>query len=404
MSERRPPVPLLFAVTLVGILANTTITPNIPDILADLGRTDASAGLLVASGPLPAVVVAPIIGILADRFGRKRVLVPCLVLFGVGALAGSVAPTFCTLVAARIFQGLGGAGLINLAVVLIGDHWTGLDRVRLIGRNSAVLTAALAVFPSVSGFVAEFTSWRVSIALGALAFPIALVALRWLPDRRPTDRRTLADQLSQAAIVVRQPVLLFTFASGFVLFVVIFWVFLTTLPVHLKDEFGLGPGGRGLVLSAPAVGATLVAFNLARIRAVFSLRPVLTVCSFFIAAAALALAFAPSLTLVVVAMLLYGLGDGAVIPALQEVATVVPPPEQRASVLAIWVAAIRLGQAVGPIAAAALFAATSTSFTLATGAVLLTVVGVLYLVGPIDERVVAESEGRAMGPRIRETR
>ncbi len=375
--------------TLVGILANTTITANIPDILADLGRSSASAGVLVSAGALPGVVLAPIIGILADRFGRRPVLIPCLVAFGFGALAGALAPTFWALVGARLLQGVGGAGLINLALVLIGDHWSGPERTRLIGRNSAVLTAALAILPSIAGILAEVASWRWSIAIGTLAFPCALVAWRRLPDHRPTERRTLERQLRDAGALIRQPVMLFVFLAGFVLFLVIFGVFLTALPVHLEDRFGLGPGQRGLVLSLFAIGATIVSFNLGRIRARVPLRLLLTGSSFFIALAALGVGLAPTLILVVLAVLVYGFGDGAIIPALQDVATSVPPPEQRASVMAVWVSAIRAGQTVGPLGAAALFAATSTSTTMVVGAALFAVVGLLFLVGPIDDQVLS---------------
>ncbi len=331
------------------------------------------------------------IGILADRFGRKPILLPCLVAFGAGALAGALAPTFPALLAGRLLQGVGGAGLINLAVVLIGDNWTGSERTRLIGRNSAVLTAALAVLPSIAGLLAEVANWRWSIALGLVALPVALVAWRRLPDHRPTERRTLQRQLREAGALIRQPIMIFVVLAGFVLFTVIFGVFLTALPVHLEDRFGLGPGPRGLVLSTFAVGATIVSFNLGRIRAVVPLRLLLTASTFFIALASLGLALAPSLALVVVAVLIYGFGDGSVIPALQDVATSVPPPEQRASVMAVWVSAIRSGQTVGPLSAAALFAATSTETTMVVGSVLFALLGLVFLVGPIDDEVLSAS-------------
>ena len=120
-----PPLLLIYSVTVTGILNNTLIGPAIPDILAAFDQPTSRAGLLVASGALPGIVVAPLIGVLADRFGRRRVLVPCLVVFGVGGGLAALAPSFALLLLLRLIQGAGGAGLINLAVVIIGDHWTG---------------------------------------------------------------------------------------------------------------------------------------------------------------------------------------------------------------------------------------------------------------------------------------
>ena len=100
-----PPLPLIFSITITGILANTLVGPAIPDILEAFDQPDSSAGLFVAAGTLPGIVMAPVIGVLADRFGRRAVLVPCLVAFGTFGLLSALAPTFPTLLALRLLQG-----------------------------------------------------------------------------------------------------------------------------------------------------------------------------------------------------------------------------------------------------------------------------------------------------------
>ncbi|NIR44613.1 MAG: MFS transporter, partial [Gemmatimonadetes bacterium] len=67
------------------------------------------------------IVVAPIVGIIADRLGRRTVLTACLMIFGLFGGLSALAPSFEFLLLARFAQGVGSAGLINLAVVLIGD-------------------------------------------------------------------------------------------------------------------------------------------------------------------------------------------------------------------------------------------------------------------------------------------
>jgi len=146
---------LIFAITVTGIMANTMIAPAIPDILDDLGVAQSRAGLLLAAATLPGVVVAPVIGLLADRYGRREVLVPCLAVFGLAGGLSSFAPTFPALIGLRLLQGVGSAGLINLAVVVIADHWKDADRARVIGQNSAVLTVSLAVLPPLGGTLTD---------------------------------------------------------------------------------------------------------------------------------------------------------------------------------------------------------------------------------------------------------
>ncbi len=385
MTNARPPLWFIFAVTVSGILANTLLTPAIPNVLAEFGQPDGKAGILVASGPLPGVIIAPVIGVLADRLGRRKVLLPCLVWFGVAGLAASLAPTFNLLLAARFVQGIGGAGLINLGIVLIGDHWSGIERTKLIGRNSAVLTLCLALIPSLSGIITDVAGWRWSLGLASVSIPVAIIGARVLPASRPAQARTLGDQLRGAAEVIRTPIILAVVVAGFFLFVVIFGVFLTALPLHLEQEFGLGARDRGLVLSSPAIGSTLAAFNLAKVREVVSLRTVLVVSGGLISVAALTIGLAPALIMVLLASVFYGLGEGLMIPALQDVATSATPDSQRASVMAAWVASVRLGQAIGPLVFAAIFAATTTGTSMVVGAALFAGVAGFFALGPVDD-------------------
>ena len=143
----------------------------------------------MAAGTLPGIVMAPVIGVLADRFGRRAVLVPCLAAFGVFGLLSALAPTLRHARSSlRLLQGLGSAGLINLAVVLIGDHWTGLERARLVGQNAAVLTVSLAVFPPLGGLLTELGGWRLSFAPYALGLATAVLICRRLDANRPAGR------------------------------------------------------------------------------------------------------------------------------------------------------------------------------------------------------------------------
>ncbi|MEZ5215937.1 MAG: MFS transporter [Ilumatobacteraceae bacterium] len=215
------------------------------------------------------------------------------------------------------------------------------------------------------------------------------------PGRPVGEARTVGEQVRGAVEAVRHPIILTVVVAGFLLFVVIFGVFLTALPVHLENEFGLGPGARGLVLSSPAIGSTVAAWNSARVRARVPIRLVLAGSSVLIAIAAFGVAVAPAIGVVLVVSVIYGLGDGTAIPALQDVATSAAPASQRASVMAAWVSAVRLGQAVGPIGAAALFGATSTTLTMIVGAAIFAVVAVVFVLSPLDdERLAAAQAGR----------
>lgn len=340
---------MVFAITVTGILSNTLINAPLPDIVDDLEVSDASAGLLVAAGTLPGIVMAPIVGLLADRFGRRQVLIPCLTLFGVAGLAGALAPTFGVLLATRALQGVGSAGLINLAVVLLADSWDGAARAKVIGQNAAVLTISIAVLPALGGVLAEAGGWRASFLPYGLALLTALAVHLFVPARQAGPTSGLRQQLRDAAVVVRRPVVWGSIAYGCALFVLIFGLFLTALPLLLDDTFGLGPSARGLVLSVPALGSTVVALNLGRLRPRLGARRLLLGASALFVVAFALVGLAPVLPVLLVGTLVYGLGEGAAIPTVQDLVAGAAPAESRGAVVAVWVGAARLGQTIGPL-------------------------------------------------------
>jgi MFS family permease len=381
---RRPAPLLIWSITLTGITANTLIAPVLPDIIEAFDRPDSSAGLLVASASLPGVVAAPVIGVLADRFGRKRVLVPCLTLFALTGALTALAPSFWILVGVRFFMGIGTAGLINLSVVLIGDHYDGAERVRQVGRNAAVLTSGLALLPLVAGVLEEIGTWRLSLAPSALGLITAVAAMRMLDDvSPPREAAGLLEQLRAARDVIRSPAIAATIASGFLIFVMIFGLFLTTLPVHLEEEFGLSAAPRGLLLGIPSISSTLIALNLTAIRSRLGLRRLLVAGGAAFGIALLGVGLAPTVWGVVVGLLVYGAGEGATVPSLQETTAARSGASQRGIVLATWVAAVRLGQATGPLVFAAVFGLIGTGATLMVGSAVAIGVVAIHALTPV---------------------
>lgn len=381
--SRRPPLPFIFAVTLTGILNNTLVTPALPDILDDLGVASDRSGLLVASGSVAGIVMAPVVGVLADRYGRRLVLTICLAAFGLFGGLAALAPTFPILLAARLLQGFGSAGLINLAVVLIGDHWAGAERTHIVGRNSAILTVGLASMPLLSGAVTEAAGWRATFAIYTVSLLTAGVAWLVLDGRRPPQPAHVWDQLREALTVVRSPVIATTITAGFFVFVAIFGLMLTVMPVHLDEEFGLGAAARGVVISIPAITSTVSAFNLAKIRSWMSPRRVVTVGALMFLTAFLLYGLAPALAVVVVGALLFGSAEGALIPTLQDLNIEGAPDEHRGAVVAAWVGAARLGQTIGPLLAGVGIALLGTGMTLVVGSTTAAVIALIGLLGPL---------------------
>ena len=340
------------AITLIGIMANSMVSPALPDIADDLDVSDSGLGLIVAAASMPGVVVAPIIGLASDRLGRRAVVLPCLILFGLGGLAGMLADSFRILVAARLLQGFGGAGLVNLAIVMIGDrHDDPRERAAAIGRNGAVLTVGLALNPIIGGVLTDLGSWRWSIAPCLGAFAVAVAVARLLPAGPPPGVTTLAEQLRGAAPYLRDGRVLLMNVTGLFGFMLIFGVILTVLPIDLDERFGIGAAGRGLIVSLAALSASGVSLAMGRLSVRHTTWDLVLVGFVLFALAFAGAAAAPSVGLAGLAVAAYGIGEGLVIVPLQTYAAGLAPAAHRGLMVAVWVSAARGGQALGPVLA-----------------------------------------------------
>ncbi len=334
--------------------------------------------------------MAPAVGFLADRFGRRRILLPCLVIFGVFGLAAGFSPTLEWLLAARIAQGVGAAGLINLAVVLIVDNWDGLDRAALIGQNSAVITVAVAVYPVLGGAVTDLFGWRWMFVTYAIPLVVAgLVGLHLVVDQ-PVPTGKVGDQVRAALVEIRRPVTATVIVLGAIVFLLIFGLFLSLMPIHMDQEFGLGPTQRGLVAAVPALSSTVSSLLVARARTRVH-GGWLVYAGMFVFAATFVIMGVASLWVLVAAAALYGLAEGLTIPTMQDLVADEAPEHLRAVVLAAWVGAVRVGQTVGPIGVTMALGYWSTGSVLVFSGLALFVVSV---VATLTHTLVPRNGGR----------
>jgi MFS family permease len=98
---------VLWGVTLMAVLGVSSVTPAFPRIVQELGISSGQVGLLITVFTLPGIVLTPVLGVLSDRYGRKKILVPALLLFGVAGGTCALARSFELLLVLRFFQGMG---------------------------------------------------------------------------------------------------------------------------------------------------------------------------------------------------------------------------------------------------------------------------------------------------------
>jgi MFS family permease len=138
------------------------------------------------------------------------------------------------------------------------------------------------------------------------------------------------------------------------------------------------------MIAIPAIGSTLMAFNLGRIRGRVSIRGVVVFSGVGFVVAFTAIGLAAAVAVVAVGAILYGASEGALIPSLQDEAMEASPDEHRGAVVAVWVSAARAGQTVGPMIAGMALSIWTTGTVFVAGTSIAVIVVLLGLVGPLQ--------------------
>ncbi len=158
-------------------------------------QSDLHAGIASLQWTLTAYNIAFAAGIITaaaagDRFGHRRVFTIGLALFTLASAFCAVAPNVPELIAARTFQGLGGAIVLPLSLTMLTTAFPAGRRGMIIGIYGGLAGLAVAVGPIIGGAVTQGLDWHwifwINVPIGALALPLAM---RLLPDSHGTPER-----------------------------------------------------------------------------------------------------------------------------------------------------------------------------------------------------------------------
>lgn len=170
----------------LAAIDQTVVIPAVPAIAADLNGFSHLAWI-VSAYLLTSTAATPIYGKLSDIYGRRKLLLVALAIFGVASCLCAMAGSLWQLVLARALQGLGGAGLMAMAQAAIADVVSPRERGRYQGYMASTWGLASVAGPVIGGWVTQTLSWRwifwVNLPIALLAMVLCERALRLLQPR-----------------------------------------------------------------------------------------------------------------------------------------------------------------------------------------------------------------------------
>ncbi len=340
---------LIFSITLIGVMGVASITPAFPKIAETFSISSQKVGYLISVFTLPGIFLTPFLGVLADRYGRKTILVPALMLFGVAGFACFFARDFQFLLWMRFLQGVGAASIGSLNVTLIGDLYSGHRRGAAMGYNGSVLSIGTAAYPAIGGALAA-VAWYYPFLLPLLGVIVGLAVLRFLNNKEPKSRMDLKQYLGDTLRSMgRFKVIVLYLSSISSFFIIIYGAFLTYFPFLIRDRFGSPVFVIGVVMSGTSVFAAITASQLGKLTKMVSYRNLLLFSFALYIITLVSVPYVGNIYLLLIPTALLGIANGLNMPVMQTILAGLAPAEQRAAFMSVNGMVLRIGQTIGPL-------------------------------------------------------
>lgn len=348
----------LCTVPFVLVLSNSMLIPVLPKMQRAMDISLFQAGLIITSFSIPAGLIIPLSGYLSDQYGRKAIMLPSLLIFGLGGVLAGLAALFLKkpflyILLARVFQGIGGGGTYQLAMALTGDIFQTEERSKALGILEASNGLGKVAAPLLGAASALIVWYAPFFIYGILAFSSALLV--WLVCQEPRKKkkgeqfRIYLEHLGQV-FAQKGGGLSVCFLAG-MLTIFLFFGVLSYFSDILAAEYKIKGFTAGLYIAGPVLAMATTSYlvgTLLQSKLANLLKPAVITGLILQMVSLVLLAFlGKQQFLLLTAIIILGVGSGILLPALNMLITSASLKE-RGLVTALYGTVRFFGAALGP--------------------------------------------------------
>ena len=419
-SKHRTRTIILLLAASVGLMMTGfgIIYPVFARRLGEFGGGVGALGLMTMSFALAQMLAAPFLGSLADRRGRRPVVLLALAAFAGANIGFLFAPSIEAFVVVRAVEGALTAGLFPAAMGVVADIVPENQRARWIGIGMASYGAGFFIGPVVGGLL--YDEWGfaapflVSAAVAVVAFITAaiLVPETRTPEVRVRElfqQRRAAGSLPahKVSLWASLPRPLYVFGTMLIIDFVIFFAFAFVEPqmvFYLYDELDWTTTQFGIVVAAYGLATVIAQGGLGQLSDRFGRRPIIVLGLLLNVVFYAGLAVVTSFPLMLLIAAVSGVGEALIMPALSAFYLDITAKQHQSRIMGIKESAAALGGVAGPtlVVIASAYATPQGIFAIAT-VVMLATTGLAALALRRPRRVVEEAEYATQEYAVRRT-
>lgn len=253
-------------IPIVLVFGNSMLVPVLPEMQRQLQISKFQSSLIISIFSLAAGLFIPVIGYLSDRFGRKKIIIPALIVYGgAGVLAGfgAIWNSYTVIITARAIQGMAAAGTAPIAMALVGDLYKGGTESKALGLIEASNGVGKVLSPII-GSLLVLIVWYASFFAFPVFCALSLFAVMFLiKEPQLGEKQPLKSYIHKIGQIFRKKGswLITSFFAGslglFILFGVLFYLSNTLEDAPYQIDGVL----KGAILAIPLLGMVITSYT-----------------------------------------------------------------------------------------------------------------------------------------------
>ncbi|MEH7075371.1 MFS transporter [Neobacillus drentensis] len=358
VSKQKWAIVSLSSIPLVMTLGNSMLIPVLPSMEKKLSISSFQTSMIITVYSIVAIFLIPIAGYLSDHIGRKKVIIPSLIISGIGGLISGYASwklndAYWIILIGRALQGVGAAGAAPIVLPLVGDMFKNDDDVsNCLGLIETSNTFGKVLSPILGAFLAGFI-WFLPFFSIPIFCALSVLMIIFLVKCPKTNEKPIP--FKDFFINVKKTFtekgrwLYSIFFIGGILMLVLFGI-LFYLSEIFEKEYGIKDIKKGIFLALPLGALCLSSFISGKvIKKNKVLMKWLTFIGIVAAAVSIAaLWFSIKLWYMIIMFLISGVGIGISLPCLDALITEGVEKEERGTISSIYSSMRFIGVAAGP--------------------------------------------------------
>ncbi|WP_143730578.1 MFS transporter [Microbulbifer sp. GL-2] len=338
----------LLCLAALTIMSGATVAPSLPALANHFSQHPDSALLSRLVLSLPALMIAifaPLAGIISDHYGRRRLLLSAVGLYGLAGTSALLQNSLEGILVSRMLLGVAVAGTMTSVTALVGDYFTPKQRQVYMSQQGAFISLGGVIFLLTGGLLADL-HWRGPFAIYAVALLLIPAVLLYLPE----PLRNGAIKNLKTSVTKKFHLLGFSALLGAAMLnSLAFFLIPTQLPFLLREIGVNSPSHAGIAIAAGNLMGALASLTLfPHARKKFGKFGIFAFSFATMATGMGLISIAESYTEIILAMAIYGGGMGTLIPHIFSTGLESAVEHMRGRISGALTASVFIGQFISP--------------------------------------------------------